>query len=76
MSRTSVLIVIAGSVCLIVSVAATFWFIVAPNDEHQVATKAPSIAQHFDTTGGQVMQPRWDTRAGRREGEGDDTSRP
>lgn len=70
MSRSHVLIVVAGSVCLIVSVAATVWFVVAPNDEHQVATKAPSIAQHFDTTGGQVMQPRWS----KREGEGNGAS--
>ena len=70
MSRSSVFIVIAGSVCLIVSVAATVWFVVAPHDAHRVATKAPHAVQSFDTTSGQQMQPRWS----KREGEGDGAS--
>lgn len=67
MNRSSVLIVIAGSVCLIVSIAATVWFVVAPRKAHLVATKAPDAVQSFDTTSGQQMQPRWS----KREGEGD-----
>lgn len=70
MSRSSVLIIVAGSFCLIVSVAATVRFVVAPHDAHRVATKAPPIAQSFDTTSGQVMQPRWN----KREGEGNGAS--
>lgn len=70
MSRSFVLIVIAGSACLIVSVAATVWFVVAPIEAHRAATKAPPVAQHFDTTGGQQMQPRWN----KQEGEGDGAS--
>ena len=70
MSRSSVLIIVTGSVCLIVSIAATVRFVVAPHDAHRVATKAPPVAQPFDTTSGQVMQPRWS----KQEGEGDGAS--
>ena len=69
-SRSSVLIVIAGSVCLIVSIAATAWFIVAPHEARREAANAPRAAQSFDTTSGQVMQPRWN----KREGEGNGAS--
>ncbi len=70
MNRSSVLIIVAGSISLIVSVAATVRFVVAPHDAHRVATKAPPVAQSFDTTSGQVMQPRWS----KRKGEGDGVS--
>ncbi len=70
MSRSSVLIVIAGSVCLIVSVAATVWFVLTPLEARQWAGNAPHAVQHFDVTGGQRMQPRWS----KREGEGNGAS--
>ena len=70
MSRSPVLIIVAGSVCLIVSIAATVWFVIAPHDAHRAATKTPPVGQHFDTTSGQHMQPRWN----KQEGEGDGAS--
>ena len=70
MSRSSVLTIIAGSICLILSLAVTIWFVLVPHEARREAAKAPQAAQSFETTSGQVMQPRWN----KREGEGDGAS--
>lgn len=70
MTRSTVVIIVTGSVCLIVSVAATVRFVVAPHDARREAANSPRAAQPFDTTSGQVMQPRWN----KQEGEGDGVS--
>ena len=70
MSRSSVLIIVTGSICLILSVSATVWFVLVPHEARREAANAPRAAQSFDTTSGQVMQPRWN----KREGEGNGAS--
>ena len=55
---------------VVIGIGATVWIAQNPTDAPASATPAAVAPQQFDTTSGQEMRPRWDTR----EEQGNDTA--
>lgn len=56
------IILVGAAVIAVIGLTVVVWFVRDPADASVPATPAASAQQQFDTTGGQEMRPRWDTR--------------